>query len=101
MDIPVLEQLKNYFADRPETAMLALCVMTIAFLFNKLQSEKAALLAEKDSHRATVMQWLPVAEKMSNMLSVMATKTTRSRKESPPAVPAISSPEGKNNGGKD
>lgn len=78
MDIPVLEQLKNYLADRPETAMLAMCVVTIVYLHR-------GWMSERDAHMQTYVRWMPLAEKMAAMISVMATKTTRSRRDSPPA----------------
>ena len=52
-----LEQLKNYLADRPEVAFLALTVVGIVYLFKKY--DKA-----KDQHLTTLSKVAPLADKL-------------------------------------
>lgn len=78
IDVPSLVSFKDYLADRPETAFLALSLMAIVYLHR-------GWMAARDAHQATLERWLPVAEKLSTMVSTMATKSTRAKKESPPS----------------
>ena len=70
--LELMISLKNFLADRPEFAFLALSLATNALLFRMY-------VKEKDDHLATVLEWLPLAEKLTAMLSAVATKE-RARK---------------------
>ena len=78
MDLSSAVSLKNYLADRPEFAFLALSLMTNVYLHR-------GWMAARDAHQAALERWLPVAERMNAMIATMATKATRARKESPPS----------------
>jgi len=67
-----LASLKNFLADRPTVAFLALSLATNALLFR-------LYVREKDAHLATVLEWLPLAEKLTRMLAVAADRARSSR----------------------
>lgn len=80
-----LISLKEFLATRPEIAFLALSLSTNAYLFR-------IYVKARDEHFATVITWLPVADRMMNLVSAAAEKA---RRRSLHAVPAESSkPEG-------
>jgi hypothetical protein len=65
--VELLSSLKNFLADRPEFAFLALSLGTNVVLFK-------LYVREKDAHLATVLEWLPLAEKLTNILAAAAAK---------------------------
>ena len=66
-----LVKLKDFLADRPEWAFLAISMFVNALLFKMY-------VAARNAHFATVERWLPVTEQLTEMLKVAATKARRS-----------------------
>jgi len=62
-----LEQLKNFLEDRPSWAFLALSLAANLALFR-------LLLKAKDKQLALVVQWLPLADKMTTLVTAAATR---------------------------
>lgn len=66
--LDVLTAFKNFLADRPEWAFLAISMSTNFWLLRRL-------LAEKDSHFATVERWLRATEQLAQLMSKTVTKS--------------------------
>lgn len=62
--------LKNFLADRPEFAFLSLSLAVNAYLFR-------LLMKERDRHVETLERWLPMVQRLSEMLSTAAKKARR------------------------
>lgn len=77
-----LNKLKDFLADRPEWAFLAISLTVNAYLFR-------LLLKAKDAHFATVERWLPVAERLASLVQMAASKARRTR-----PVSLVKPPEG-------
>lgn len=67
MSLDVLTWLKSFLIDRPEYAFLSLSIMANVYLLR-------ALLREKDKHLETVLQYAPLADKLTTMLQAAARK---------------------------
>lgn len=65
--VEFLTKLKDFLAERPETAFLACSLATNVVLFR-------LYVKEKDAHFATVVRWLPLAEKLTSMFSLVAAR---------------------------
>lgn len=67
-----LDWLKNFLADRTVFAFMAFSVLVNVYLFR-------LYIQEKDAHFQTVVQWLPLAEKMQFVLTAAAEKARAKR----------------------
>lgn len=65
--IELLGQLKKFLADQPTVAFLAISLGVNAVLFR-------LYVKEKDAHLSTVLEWLPLAEKLTNIFATVANK---------------------------
>lgn len=68
--LDTLVALKNFLADRPEWAFLSLSLVVNSILFR-------LLLKEKDNHLQTVMQVVPLGEKLHEMLQIVVQRRQR------------------------
>jgi hypothetical protein len=61
LDIDTLSQMKNFVADRPEFALLAfsMCFNIVLFFL---------LMRSKDQHLKAIERWLPIVERLSNIV---------------------------------
>lgn len=57
-----LESLKNYLADRPTVAFLALSLLALWYMFRKYDKAQAA-------HLATLLEIAPLADKLCYVIS--------------------------------
>lgn len=70
--LELLSKLKSFLVERPEVAFLACSLATNVVLFR-------LYVREKDAHFSTVVRWLPLAEKLTNMFSVAAARARGKR----------------------
>jgi len=70
-----LNQLKAFLADRPETALLAVSLFVNSFLF-------MAYARARDAHVKALMTLLPLATRLSDLLTAAATRAKN--RNSPP-----------------
>lgn len=70
MSIELLNQLKDFLADRPAWAFLALSLVTNGYLFILLQRAQAERLED-------MRKWLPVASKLGDLVSAAANKARK------------------------
>jgi len=66
--VEVLVQLKDYLADRPETAFLALTLVALFYMFRKY--DKA-----REAHLVTLSSIAPLADKLCYIISKVKKKT--------------------------
>ncbi len=74
--VNLLTALKEFLADRTTFAFLAVSLATNAVLFR-------LYVKEKDAHLATVLAWLPLADKLVHMLSAVAERARNKRASRP------------------
>ena len=74
-DMEFLEHLKTFLSDRPEAGLLAISLVVNALLF-------VFYVRARDSHVKSLEAILPLATRLSDMLSLAATKA-RARNGSP------------------
>lgn len=68
--VELLGQLKKFLADQPVIAFLAISLGVNAILFR-------LYVTEKDAHLKTVLNWLPLSEKLVRLLEAAANKARR------------------------
>lgn len=68
--IELLGQLKKFLADQPVVAFLAISLGVNAVLFR-------LYVKEKDAHLRTVLDWLPLSEKLTQLLETAAYRARR------------------------
>lgn len=68
--VELLGQLKKFLADQPVVAFLAISLGVNALLFR-------LYVKEKDAHLKTVMDWLPLSEKLTQLLETAANRARR------------------------
>ena len=91
--LDIMTAFKNFLADRPEWAFLAISMFLNSWLLRKL-------LAAKDAHFATVERWLKTTEQLAQFMSKAATKSKSPRHTiSSDQIPAVSLPEGEKKNG--
>jgi len=76
LDVDTLTQMKNFVADRPEFALLAfsMCFNIVLFFM---------LMRSKDQHLRAIERWLPIVERLSNIVERFK---PRSRPRAPEAT---------------
>ena len=72
-----LSQLKDFVADRPEYAFLVFSIVTNTILFR-------LYVKEKDAHLSTVIEWLPIVERLTTLLAAAATKVRGRKSDTTP-----------------
>lgn len=77
--IELLGQLKKFLSDQPVVAFLAISLGVNAVLFR-------LYVKEKDAHLQTVLDWLPISEKLTRLLETAASKARRRSEAAPPAT---------------
>ena len=77
--LQLLEGLKNFLADRPDTAFLAISLFVNAFLFK-------AYAKARDEHTKSLESLLPLAASLSEMLKAAAAKSKLKARGYPPMV---------------
>lgn len=68
--IELLGQLKKFLSEQPVVAFLAISLGVNAVLFR-------LYVKEKDAHLRTVLDWLPLSEKLTQLLEAAANKARR------------------------
>jgi hypothetical protein len=74
LDIDTMERMKNFVADRPEYALLAfsMCFNIALFLL---------LMRAKDQHLRAMERWLPIVERLSNIVEKLKPRPSRKNEE--------------------
>ena len=73
-----LREMKDFLADRPEWAFLAISLFVNAVLFRMY-------VKARNAHFQTIERWLPVAEQLTVMLKHAATKARGRNQNREPA----------------
>lgn len=79
MTLDTLTKLKDFLADRPEWAFLAIALLSLAFVFRLFLKAKNDHLKEKDAHLATALKIVPLAEKLLAIVDAAKAASRRRR----------------------